>query len=340
MSRFIRITVAVAALVMGAAYALPLWHISLIAPQYPEGLGMLIRVNTVDGAKEGDLQSINGLNHYIGMHTIEPDAIAELRYMPLILGVIILTGLGVAALGKRLPFVMWSVALALVFGAGLADYWKWGYNYGHDLSPTAIIKIPGMTYQPPLIGSKKLLNFTATSWPAAGGWILIGSALVIAGALFVTFSRRRTTAAAAGLSLAAASACAPAGPQAIKLGEDDCDYCRMTIADARFGGEAITTKGRIFTFDAIECLAGWTRTAPPGTIANVYVIDVQHPGTFIPAAEAGFLEDVLIKTPMGRSIVAFASVKAAEEQRTVLGGRVVRWTALVADTLITAAHAQ
>ncbi|HYV96665.1 MAG TPA: hypothetical protein VE967_04330, partial [Gemmatimonadaceae bacterium] len=78
MTRSVRITVAIAALIMGAAYALPLWRISLIAPQYPEGLGMLIRVNTVTGAKEGDLQSINGLNHYIGMHTIEPDAIAEL----------------------------------------------------------------------------------------------------------------------------------------------------------------------------------------------------------------------------------------------------------------------
>ena len=63
--------------------------------------------------------------------------------------------------------------------AGLADFWKWSYDYGHDLSPTAIIKIPGMTYQPPLIGGKQLLNFHATSWPASGGWVLIAAVALI-----------------------------------------------------------------------------------------------------------------------------------------------------------------
>ena len=57
--------------------------------------------------------------------------------------------------------------------AGLADFYRWGYDYGHNLDPHAIIKIPGMTYQPPLIGAKQLLNFYATSWPASGGWVLI-----------------------------------------------------------------------------------------------------------------------------------------------------------------------
>ena len=52
--------------------------------------------------------------------------------------------------------------------AGLIDFWKWEYDYGHDLDTVnAIIKIPGMSYQPPVIGSRQLLNFTATSWPAA-----------------------------------------------------------------------------------------------------------------------------------------------------------------------------
>jgi copper chaperone NosL len=77
---------------MSAAYVLPLWSIALIAPQYPEGLGMLIRINGIDGFKESDLQSINGLNHYIGMKTIEPDAIPELRFMPVILAVLIVAG--------------------------------------------------------------------------------------------------------------------------------------------------------------------------------------------------------------------------------------------------------
>ena len=65
--------------------------------------------------------------------------------------------------------------------AGLADFYRWGYDYGHNLDPEAIIKIPGMSYQPPLIGTKQLLNFQATSWPASGGWILIAALCWAAG---------------------------------------------------------------------------------------------------------------------------------------------------------------
>jgi len=182
-----RLLVAIAALLMSVGYVLPLWRIDLIAPQYPEGLGILIKVNTVVGVKEQDLNSINNLNHYIGMQRIEPDAIPELRYMPAILGGLILTALLVAALGRRTILYVWAVLLAAVQVGGLYDYWKWGYDYGHNLDmDTAIIKIPDMTYQPPLIGSKQLLNFTAISWPAPGGWALIIASTLVAIAVWKT----------------------------------------------------------------------------------------------------------------------------------------------------------
>jgi copper chaperone NosL len=70
----------------------------------------------------------------------------------------------------------WVTAFALVAAIGLADFYKWEYDYGHDLDlENAIIRIEGMSYQPPLIGSKQLLNFRATSLPAAGGYALIAS---------------------------------------------------------------------------------------------------------------------------------------------------------------------
>lgn len=333
MSRTVRITVAVAALLLSAAYILPLWRISLIAPQYPEGLGMLIRVNTVTGVKEADLNSINGLNHYIGMKAIVPDAIPELRFMPVLLGVLVASGLGVAAMGKRAPFVVWSVGLAAVLVAGLADFWKWGHEYGHDLSPTAIIKIPGMSYQPPLIGSKQLLNFHATSWPASGGMLLIVAALLVAWGLFKTlFTKRVATVAAAAAVTALAAACGETVPRAFALNEDACGYCRMTISDTRFGGEAITKNGRIQTFDSVECLAAWARNSEMGSVSAIYVMDFQHPGKFVRADSAGFLQKVLINTPMGRSVVAFATPAAAEQQRAMLGGDLIAWGTLVADT--------
>ncbi len=80
------------------------------------------------------------------------------------------------------------MVLAAVQVGGLYDYWKWGYDYGHNLDlETAIIKIPDMTYQPPLIGSKQLLNFTATSWPAPGGWALVVASLLVGIAVWKTY---------------------------------------------------------------------------------------------------------------------------------------------------------
>ena len=64
-----RILVAVAALTLGGLLTVPIWRIDLMAPQYPEGLYLRIYHDRFDG----DVQKINGLNHYIGMATIEND---------------------------------------------------------------------------------------------------------------------------------------------------------------------------------------------------------------------------------------------------------------------------
>ncbi len=179
MSRVSRMLVALAALSMIIVYFLPLWQIGLEAPQYPEGLGLYIAVDKIVGQQPQDLNSINGLNHYIGMKVISPDDIPELKYMPKIVAGLIALGLLTATLGKRRLLIGYAGVLMLFSLAGLADFYKWSYDYGHNLSPDAILKIPGMTYQPPLIGSKQLLNFHATSWPAAGGWVLIAAVTLV-----------------------------------------------------------------------------------------------------------------------------------------------------------------
>jgi copper chaperone NosL len=173
MQRSSRLAVAAASLLLLAVYVTPLWRIRLVAPQYPEGLGLQIWVNQITGLKPNDLNSINGLNHYIGMRPIVPESIPELRLMPQLLAAAIVAGLLVALIGRRPLLYLWATLFALGAAAGLGDFWKWGYEYGHQLDPHAAIQVPGMSYQPPVIGSRQLLNFHATSWPGVGGWLAI-----------------------------------------------------------------------------------------------------------------------------------------------------------------------
>ena len=65
-------------------FVFPIWKITLEAPQYPEGLGMFIWINKIVGEEASTLQSVNIMNHYIGMKAIEPDAIPEFSFMPYI----------------------------------------------------------------------------------------------------------------------------------------------------------------------------------------------------------------------------------------------------------------
>jgi copper chaperone NosL len=140
------------------------------------------------------------------------------------------------------------------------------------------------------------------------------------------------------LVLAVALGCAPAGPRALVAGEDACAYCRMTISDTRFGGEAITATGRVLTFDAIECMASWARSAPARDRQKLFVMDMQRPGTLVAADSAGFLLATTASSPMGRSIVSLASTASAESARATLGGRVATWRDILADSSATVSH--
>lgn len=159
-------------------YFFPIWHIGLEAPQYPEGIGMYIWLDKITGQNPHDLANINNLNHYIGMKKIVPDAIPELKIMPYVIGFIILFGIFAYFINRKWLFWIWIILFVSVLFVGLYDFYLWEYDYGHDLDPMAAIKVPGMSYQPPLIGSKKLLNFTSTSLPAFGG-IVVGLSVLI-----------------------------------------------------------------------------------------------------------------------------------------------------------------
>jgi copper chaperone NosL len=170
-----RFLLLIASLSLVSAYFVPLWQILMWAPQYPEGLEMKIWINNLSG----DVKIISALNHYIGMRTIEVSMFPEFGYMIYIVGGLIAIGLFSVLINKRWAFISFFLVMAAAGIGALVDFYLWGYDYGHNLNPEAPIKIEGMSYQPPLIGTKVLLNFTAFSGPDAGGWIFIASFLLI-----------------------------------------------------------------------------------------------------------------------------------------------------------------
>jgi len=186
-----RVLIAFAALMLILTFFFPLWKIDLNAPQYPEGLGLRIWLDKISGLKPNDLQSINGLNHYIGMKEIIPDSIPELKIMPYIIIFMIAFGLFNAYLKNRKLVYIWLILFVILGAVGLYDFYMWAYDYGHNLNPNAPIKVPGMTYQPPLIGSKQLLNITAVSLPSVAAIIIFISMFLNIAALYVDSKRKK-----------------------------------------------------------------------------------------------------------------------------------------------------
>jgi copper chaperone NosL len=321
----------IATMLTSIAIFRPLWHIGLKAPQYPEGIGMYIWADQITGEKPHDLTSLNNLNHYIGMKPIVPESIPELRFMPWILVALVASGLAAAATGRRALLHAWAAIFVAVSVAGIADFWRWGYDYGHDLDPTAAIKVPGMSYQPPLIGTKQLLNFQATSWPAAGGWTLM-AAVAIALAVCLLEWRRGRRGALGGVTAMALAACS-AGPEPIEFGQAVCQHCHMTVADPRYAAELVTMKHRVRVFDAVECLAAYVAAGEgdAGQVHSLWVADYLAPGELLEVERASFVRSARLRTPMDAGLVAVARRDAADSLARALDGEVVSWSAVLAQ---------
>lgn len=135
---------------------------------------------------------------------------------------------------------------------------------------------------------------------------------------------------AVGFIVAAMLAACGGGIRPLVAGTDACEYCRMTVSDVRFGAEAVSRTGRVYTFDSIECAASWLASAPQGGAPRgVWVADYST-GALIPADSALFVKDGSLRSPMGRALAAFdGSIgRAALVER--YGGDVIGWTDVVA----------
>lgn len=117
------------------------------------------------------------------MAHIKEEMFPEFNILPYCVAAIIVLGLLTAFLRKRIGVIIFLGVLIASGIVAMYDFWKWGYEYGHNLSDDAAIKVPGMAYQPPLIGYKELLNFGAYSIPDTGGWLFVLLGVVTIGVI-------------------------------------------------------------------------------------------------------------------------------------------------------------
>jgi copper chaperone NosL len=143
----------------------------------------------------------------------------------------------------------------------------------------------------------------------------------------------RTTTRLLAIVIALALPACAVEPQPILLGAEECSHCRMVISDAQFTSQALTTTGKAFTFDAVECMASWVLAGGGGSGAELHSLwaaDFADPERWIPVEEAVFLRSEQVRSPMGLGLSAHATAEAADRYRSELGGELLGWSEVLA----------
>lgn len=167
------IFIALSGILLIISVKFPWWGMNFIAPQYPEGLDIIVYPNKMDGR----LDIINNLNHYIGMKEFSEQSFPELQYLSYIIyGVAALTFL--VAILRRKALLYGLIALITVGGImGIYDIHRWLSEFGTNLNPNAPIAIP--PFVPPIIGENQLANFITYSNFLSGAYILAISYIML-----------------------------------------------------------------------------------------------------------------------------------------------------------------
>jgi hypothetical protein len=171
-----RLIMIIGSLLILGLFIFPLWNITLEAPQYPTPLGMDIYINDFADANPHDIKNINLMNHYVGMQYI-PESIPEFKIFPAVIITMAILGLLSGFKANYKWFLGWCIVMVILGAAGIYDFYLWEHDYGHNLDPKAIMKFTNpdgsvMGFQPPLFGTKNILNFTAHSYPQLGAYFL------------------------------------------------------------------------------------------------------------------------------------------------------------------------
>ncbi len=182
-----RILILLAAVSLLTVYFLPLWNMTFVSNQYRDGLVLEIFANRLEGGKTAnrdDLREINELNHYIGMRPLLESEFSEFIWIPFVIGMLILIALRAMVIGKMSKLVDVFVVSAYFGVFSLWSFYNRLYTYGHNLDPTAAIKVQPFT--PPVFGTKVIANFTVSSLPSAGAFSLVAFLILLLAAIYLS----------------------------------------------------------------------------------------------------------------------------------------------------------
>ncbi len=183
-----RVLPVLAAILIGLSMLLPYWRLALHAPQYPRGLNVDLSLTDVSG----DVQEVDGLNHYIGMRPLEEGG--EFEQSAALIAVPMVALLAAAAAVRRRGawlLALPAVALPVVF---VGDLFYWLYSFGHDLDPTAALSSSIDEFTPSLLGGGQVAQMTTTSTFQAGFYLAVAAAVLLVGAGVIRRRRNRTVA--------------------------------------------------------------------------------------------------------------------------------------------------
>jgi hypothetical protein len=151
----------------------PWWKMVFVAPQYPEGLNIIVYPNKL----EGEIDIVNGLNHYIGMANFSEKNFPELAYLPYLVGGLAVLTLLTALLRKK--SILFGLIGIFVIGGGLGvyDLHHALKKFGTNLSPEAPIKMD--PFVPPILGHNTVANFQTNSLLGLGTYLVIAAFILL-----------------------------------------------------------------------------------------------------------------------------------------------------------------
>ena len=172
-----------AALFLVASIFLPYWQLTLHAPQYPNGLTVQASLT----GTSGDVNEIDGLNHYIGMRPL--DQAAQFERSISVIGVVVIALLVLAAVFVHSKWAALLALPALFFPIiFLVDLQYWLANFGQNLDPAAPLSSSVKPFVPPVLFEGQIAQFRTVASPGVGLWLAIAASVLILVGLY--FHRR------------------------------------------------------------------------------------------------------------------------------------------------------